>query len=183
MSQWAVYAIRNLMEQNERNQEFIARMEERRLADNTALESMGLEVVKRDNNLILRSARKKPSWMKQWRAVKLLKEVFPLKTFPPVQAIRISSVLVPACWKWYIHSQKCCQMILWPHCCKQRDTYPFSKCLSKFICGKKMLLFRRLEFCSFLLLLVETCHVCGMELLQLLFLSLEITIIKNSTKK
>ncbi|XP_068021102.1 ataxin-10 isoform X2 [Melanerpes formicivorus] len=61
VSQWAVYAIRNLTEQNERNQEFIARMEERRLADNSALESMGLEVEKRDKNLILRSARKKPS--------------------------------------------------------------------------------------------------------------------------
>ncbi|KAM9030123.1 ataxin-10 isoform 3-T3 [Ara ararauna] len=58
---WAVYAIRNLTEQNERNQELIAQMEEKGLADNSALESMGLEVEKRDDKLILRSVRKKPS--------------------------------------------------------------------------------------------------------------------------
>lgn len=61
MNQWAVYAIRNLTEQNERNQELIAQMEEKGLADNSALESMGLEVEKRDDKLILRSVRKKPS--------------------------------------------------------------------------------------------------------------------------
>ncbi|XP_065528852.1 ataxin-10 isoform X1 [Lathamus discolor] len=58
---WAVYAIRNLTEQNERNQELIAQMEEKGLADNSALESMGLEIEKRDDKLILRSVRKKPS--------------------------------------------------------------------------------------------------------------------------
>ncbi|XP_071589403.1 ataxin-10 isoform X1 [Heliangelus exortis] len=61
VNQWAVYAIRNLTEQNERNQELIAQMEEKGLADNSALESMGLEIEKRDDKLILRSARKKPS--------------------------------------------------------------------------------------------------------------------------
>lgn len=64
MNQWAVYAIRNLTEQNERNQELIAQMEEKGLADNSALESMGLEIEKRDDKLILRSVRKKPSWTK-----------------------------------------------------------------------------------------------------------------------
>ncbi|XP_069663004.1 ataxin-10 isoform X2 [Haliaeetus albicilla] len=61
VNQWAVYAIRNLTEQNERNQELIAQMEEKGLADNSALESMGLEIEKRDDKLILRSVRKKPS--------------------------------------------------------------------------------------------------------------------------
>ncbi|KFM09491.1 Ataxin-10, partial [Aptenodytes forsteri] len=60
VNQWAVYAIRNLTEQNERNQELIAQMEEKGLADNCALESMGLETEKRDDKLILRSVRKKP---------------------------------------------------------------------------------------------------------------------------
>ncbi|XP_065598464.1 ataxin-10 isoform X3 [Cyrtonyx montezumae] len=61
LNQWAVYTIRNLTEQNERNQELIAQMEEKGLADNSALESMGLQVEKQDEKLILRSARKKPS--------------------------------------------------------------------------------------------------------------------------
>ncbi|XP_065500677.1 ataxin-10 isoform X1 [Caloenas nicobarica] len=59
VNQWAVYAIRNLTEQNERNQELIAQMEEKGLADNSALESMGLEIEKQDDKLILRSVRKK----------------------------------------------------------------------------------------------------------------------------
>ncbi|XP_021248815.1 ataxin-10 isoform X2 [Numida meleagris] len=59
LNQWAVYAIRNLTEQNERNQELIAQMEEKGLADNSALESMGLQIEKQDKKLILRSARKK----------------------------------------------------------------------------------------------------------------------------
>uniref|UniRef100_A0A8B9F3Q9 Ataxin-10 n=1 Tax=Amazona collaria TaxID=241587 RepID=A0A8B9F3Q9_9PSIT len=58
---WAVYTIRNLTEQNERNQELISQMEEKGLADNSALESMGLEIEKRDDKLVLRSVRKKPS--------------------------------------------------------------------------------------------------------------------------
>lgn len=36
-------------------------MEEKGLADNSALESMGLQIEKQDEKLILRSARKKPS--------------------------------------------------------------------------------------------------------------------------
>ncbi|XP_025969862.1 ataxin-10 isoform X2 [Dromaius novaehollandiae] len=61
VNQWAVYAIRNLTEQNERNQELIARMEERGLADNSVLESMGLKIEKQDDKLILRSVRKNPT--------------------------------------------------------------------------------------------------------------------------
>lgn len=61
MSQWAVYAIRNLTEQNEHNQALIAQMEQKGLADSSALERMGLEIQQRDDKLILRSVRKKPS--------------------------------------------------------------------------------------------------------------------------
>ncbi|CAI5773892.1 ataxin-10 isoform X1 [Podarcis lilfordi] len=60
VSQWAVYTIRNLTEQNERNQELIARMEQQGLADNSVLENMGLKVEKRDQKLILRSSGKTP---------------------------------------------------------------------------------------------------------------------------
>ncbi|XP_053243546.1 ataxin-10 isoform X3 [Podarcis raffonei] len=60
VSQWAVYTIRNLTEQNERNQELIARMEQQGLADNSVLEKMGLKVEKQDQKLILRSSGKTP---------------------------------------------------------------------------------------------------------------------------
>ncbi|XP_061469363.1 ataxin-10-like [Rhineura floridana] len=61
VSQWAVYAIRNLTEQNERNQELIAQMEDQGLADNSVLENMGLQVKKQDQKLILRSSGKMPN--------------------------------------------------------------------------------------------------------------------------
>ncbi|XP_064510111.1 ataxin-10 isoform X3 [Pseudopipra pipra] len=61
VNQWAVFAIRNLTEQNERNQELIAGLEEQGLAEGSALGSMGLEMDKQEGRLILRSARKKPS--------------------------------------------------------------------------------------------------------------------------
>ncbi|KAJ7398715.1 Ataxin-10 [Pitangus sulphuratus] len=61
VNQWAVFAIRNLTEQNERNQELIAGLEEQGLAEGSALESMGLEMEKQEGRLILRSTRKKPS--------------------------------------------------------------------------------------------------------------------------
>ncbi|XP_030395458.1 ataxin-10 isoform X2 [Gopherus evgoodei] len=61
VNQWAVYAIRNLTEQNERNQEVIAQMEQQGLADNSILKNMGLEIEKRDENLILKSVRKTPT--------------------------------------------------------------------------------------------------------------------------
>ncbi|CAM4448006.1 unnamed protein product, partial [Caretta caretta] len=61
VNQWAVYAIRNLTEQNERNQEVIAQMEQQGLADNSILKNMGLEIEKRDEKLILKSVRKNPT--------------------------------------------------------------------------------------------------------------------------
>jgi len=137
VNQWAVYAIRNLTEQNGRNQELIARMEEKGLADSSALESMGLEIEKQDDKLILRSVRKKPLWTKKWRTVKSLKEDFSLRIFFHSQAMKISSVLVEVCWKHYVHSQKNCQVLLLPLCCKQKDVYTFSKYLDKLTYGKR----------------------------------------------
>ncbi|CAM4444567.1 unnamed protein product, partial [Lepidochelys olivacea] len=61
VNQWAVYAIRNLTEQNERNQEVIAQMEQQGLADNSILKNMGLEIEKRDEKLMLKSVRKNPT--------------------------------------------------------------------------------------------------------------------------
>ncbi|XP_020833081.1 ataxin-10 isoform X2 [Phascolarctos cinereus] len=61
LSQWAVYAIRNLTEHNKRNQGLIAKMEDHGLADTAVLKKMGLEVEKRDGRLTLRSTRKGPS--------------------------------------------------------------------------------------------------------------------------
>ncbi|XP_044512874.1 ataxin-10-like [Gracilinanus agilis] len=58
LNQWAVYAIRNLTEQNKRNQELIAKMENHGLADTAILKKMGLEVEQQDRKLILRSTRK-----------------------------------------------------------------------------------------------------------------------------
>lgn len=72
---------------------------------------------------------------KTLRRVKSLKEDFSFKIFFPAQAIKISSVLVPVCWKCCI--QKNCQMILLPRCCKQKDTYTFSKYLGKLTYGKR----------------------------------------------
>ncbi|XP_060110085.1 ataxin-10 [Heteronotia binoei] len=58
ISQWAIYAIHNLTEQNERNQELILQMERQGLADSSILEKTGLKVEKEDQKLILRSVRK-----------------------------------------------------------------------------------------------------------------------------
>ncbi|KAM5172471.1 ataxin-10 [Mantella aurantiaca] len=58
LNQWAVYAIRNLTEHNERNQGVIANLERHGLADASVLERMGLEVEERDGKLVLRSVKK-----------------------------------------------------------------------------------------------------------------------------
>ncbi|XP_042325590.1 ataxin-10, partial [Sceloporus undulatus] len=60
VSQWAIYTIRNLTERNERNQELIAQMKQQGLADNSVLESMGMEVEQHGQKLVLKSARKMP---------------------------------------------------------------------------------------------------------------------------
>nr|XP_033808635.1 ataxin-10 isoform X2 [Geotrypetes seraphini] len=58
LNQWAVYAIRNLTKQNEKNQEVIAKMERQGLADYSVLKSMGLQVEERDGKLLLKSLKK-----------------------------------------------------------------------------------------------------------------------------
>ncbi|XP_037369281.1 ataxin-10 isoform X3 [Talpa occidentalis] len=60
LTQWVVYAIRNLTEDNSRNQDLIAKMEEQGLADTSLLKKMGFEVEKRGDKLILRSTSDKP---------------------------------------------------------------------------------------------------------------------------
>lgn len=56
LTQWVVYAIRNLTEDNSQNQDLIAKMEEQGLADTSLLKKMGFEVEKRGDKLILKSS-------------------------------------------------------------------------------------------------------------------------------
>ncbi|CAH2278300.1 ataxin-10 isoform X1 [Pelobates cultripes] len=58
LNQWAVYAIRNLTENNKRNQELIASMERQGLADTSLLKGLGYDVEERDGKLVLKSTRK-----------------------------------------------------------------------------------------------------------------------------
>lgn len=55
LTQWVVYAIRNLTEDNSQNQDLIAKMEEQGLADTSLLKKVGFEVEKRGDKLILKS--------------------------------------------------------------------------------------------------------------------------------
>ncbi|KAM5289173.1 ataxin-10 [Ctenodactylus gundi] len=55
LTQWVVYAIRNLTEDNSQNQDLIAKMEEQGLADASLLRKMGFEVEKRGEKLILKA--------------------------------------------------------------------------------------------------------------------------------
>ncbi|XP_055962984.1 ataxin-10 [Sorex fumeus] len=60
LTQWAVYAIRNLTEGNSRNQDLIAKLEEQGLADTSVLKKMGFEVEKRGDKLILKPTGDSP---------------------------------------------------------------------------------------------------------------------------
>ncbi|GAB5574360.1 ataxin-10 isoform X5 [Prionailurus iriomotensis] len=60
LTQWVVYAIRNLTEDNSQNQDLIAKMEQQGLADASLLKKMGLEVEKRGDRLILKSTSATP---------------------------------------------------------------------------------------------------------------------------
>ncbi|KAB0386569.1 hypothetical protein FD755_001525 [Muntiacus reevesi] len=60
LTQWVVYAIRNLTEDNSQNQDLIAKMEEQGLADASLLKKMGFEVEKRGDKLILKSTNDTP---------------------------------------------------------------------------------------------------------------------------
>uniref|UniRef100_G1U6L4 Ataxin-10 n=1 Tax=Oryctolagus cuniculus TaxID=9986 RepID=G1U6L4_RABIT len=57
LTQWVVYAIRNLTEDNVQNQDVIAKMEDQGLADTSLLKKMGFEVEKRGGKLILKSIK------------------------------------------------------------------------------------------------------------------------------
>ncbi|XP_037375054.1 ataxin-10-like [Talpa occidentalis] len=60
LSQWVVYALRNLTEDNSQNQDLIAKMEEQGLADASLLKQMGFEVEKRGGRLILKPSTDRP---------------------------------------------------------------------------------------------------------------------------
>ncbi|CAL8247384.1 unnamed protein product [Merluccius merluccius] len=58
ISQWAIFTIRNLLEQNHDNQELVAVMDRRGNADYSALTALGLDVEKRDGGLLLKPTKK-----------------------------------------------------------------------------------------------------------------------------
>ncbi|XP_042523294.1 ataxin-10 isoform X2 [Dipodomys spectabilis] len=60
LMQWVVYAVRNLTEDNSRNQDLIAKMEDQGLADTSLLKKMGFEVEKQGGKLILKSTGDAP---------------------------------------------------------------------------------------------------------------------------
>ncbi|XP_040843369.1 ataxin-10 [Ochotona curzoniae] len=60
LTQWVVYAIRNLTEDNIQNQDLIAKMEDQGLADASLLKKMGFEVEKRGDKLILKPVNDAP---------------------------------------------------------------------------------------------------------------------------
>ncbi|XP_044041594.1 ataxin-10 [Siniperca chuatsi] len=58
ISQWAIFAIRNLLEHNTQNQELVAALERRGTADYSALRELGFLVEERDGSLLLKPVRK-----------------------------------------------------------------------------------------------------------------------------
>uniref|UniRef100_UPI0037E70B0E ataxin-10 n=1 Tax=Semicossyphus pulcher TaxID=241346 RepID=UPI0037E70B0E len=58
ISQWAIFAIRNLLEHNMQNQELVAALERRGTADYSALKELGFLVEERDGSLLLKPVRK-----------------------------------------------------------------------------------------------------------------------------
>lgn len=58
ISQWSIFAIRNLLEHNKQNQELVAGLERRGTADYSALRELGFLVEERDGNLLLKPVRK-----------------------------------------------------------------------------------------------------------------------------
>lgn len=58
ISQWAIFAIRNLLEHNTQNQELVANLERRGTADYSALRQLGFLVEERDGSLLLKTVRK-----------------------------------------------------------------------------------------------------------------------------
>lgn len=60
LTQWVVYAIRNLTEDHSQNQDLIAKMEEQGLADASLLKKVGFEVEKRGDKLVLKATSPPP---------------------------------------------------------------------------------------------------------------------------
>lgn len=60
ISQWAIFAIRNLLEKNPQNQALVADLERRGPVDYSALRELGYQVEERDGNLLLKTVRKDP---------------------------------------------------------------------------------------------------------------------------
>ncbi|KAM7367015.1 hypothetical protein PAMP_014941 [Pampus punctatissimus] len=58
ISQWSIFAIRNLLEHNTQNQELVANLERRGTADYSALKELGFLVEERDGSLLLKTVRK-----------------------------------------------------------------------------------------------------------------------------
>lgn len=58
ISQWAIFAIRNLLEHNMQNQELVATLERQSAADYSALRELGFLVEERDGSLLLKPVRK-----------------------------------------------------------------------------------------------------------------------------
>lgn len=58
ISQWAIFAIRNLLEHNKENQELVAALERRGTADYSALRELGFQVEERDGSLLLKPVKK-----------------------------------------------------------------------------------------------------------------------------
>ncbi|XP_040885606.1 ataxin-10 [Toxotes jaculatrix] len=58
ISQWAIFAIRNLLEHNKQNQQLVADLERRGPADYSALKELGFLVEERDGSLLLKPVRK-----------------------------------------------------------------------------------------------------------------------------
>ena len=57
ISQWAIFAIRNILEQNHENQALVAAMDRRGNADYSALSELGLDVEERDGGLLLKTTK------------------------------------------------------------------------------------------------------------------------------
>lgn len=58
IGQWAIFAIRNLLEHNRQNQELVATLERQGSADYSALRELGYMVEEREGSLLLKPVRK-----------------------------------------------------------------------------------------------------------------------------
>lgn len=129
----------------------------------------------------------------------------------PAETIKASSILFPVGWIHSVHAQRNHQTIILLQCCKQKDTYAFSKYTVHFysiviysiqhssfvfflnvpylvlvvkkckLTYRKNLSFQMIEI-SLLSRFIERCHACSIKLLQFLLLNVKKTIMKNIAK-